>query len=1133
MALVNLSGTPSDSRIAAMLAAHPSDTPFLSIARAGATATTYGQVLKFLSPGGAGDLTKLGVKPGEVVAYMAPPGGSAASAMAFLSIGAQTCAAPLSQSTTEPDALSALEQFDAKHMIIFEGVAADGVAAAFKKYAATGAAHLHTATITGDSEPGMYTYTAAQTIGDQLDQLGQAALKNPTDGVVLMLRTSGTTSKPKAVPLRQGQIIDNGAVLAATIGLKSSDICYGIMPLYHIGGISASIMCSIAVGASIACDGLFNPEKMVEALMTEPKPTWYSSVPTIHNATVAYLLDNAEKYGVKNGVWDGHGMRMIRSGAAALLAPDGAALARMYGTPIFPTYSMSEQMPISQPPYGMMDQLNEKPGSVGVPVGASCAIVSAKTLQPLPFGEEGEISISGPTVLTNYLDNPDANRKNYFRLTGIGADHVSDKYFLTGDVGVLDAEGFLSLKGRAKELIKKGGEQVSPYEVEEPLAEHPFVRTAICFGVPSKAYGEEVGCALVLSPDVPKDLAERSVYTELRAWLKDKQLAPLKFPTKWKIVKDEDLPKTKTKKYIRIGLHKVLFPETDGEVCPLTKPSRSKPLVDYAALSGFRFILSAMVMFMHFGSEESWGNVSRGRQFPWHVHLFYITGGFSLAISLAPPPKKHLNYFLARLSAMYPLYLVALVISIIHLLVSCRPDTFDSDFHWSKQPDDLERGDFCEPAPYVEGWWGSFVLTVLVYLAGLQATPLWTVSWFLGFYLWFSSTFYFCIAIFAPVYSKLWRFRGKTKPLMFCMAAMLALNYALCLAYWFAFKDSEEHSDACRGYEIINGEEIEVREFGTPLGTNVTCDDLDSATDNVAGLGFYLFPPFWMPYYVCGIIAALLFDSVRPNEQHGSWKWGVVGDLCTILILVLSILQMTEGYNMRPDESHGPYALPDRDAAISMRLWTNLYPRLLAPVTTLWVYCIATGEGFFAKICRTKFLVDVLSPHSYNCFLFQQIVAQWYFAATRGKWWNWWNYRKDQHWFSPAPAPVEWWEYFYLVGLTCGVSSIMNIFEVPLTEAFNALKNKALGISFNVEDELVTDVVMKVIEDMTGLEVEPDWLLEECGLASIGIPVLAGLLQKKYAGISLSVTDLVEAETIADIAAVIETAKGLSEEHGV
>ena len=114
-------------------------------------------------------------------------------------------------------------------------------------------------------------------------------------------------------------------------------------------------------------------------------------------------------------------------------------------------------MPISQPPAGKTDTLTDKPGSVGVPVAASTAIVSRSTLRPQPHGEEGEIAICGPTVLKNYLDNPAADKKSYFFLTQNGV--AMSRYFLTGDVGVLDGDGFLSLKGRAKELIKKGGEQ--------------------------------------------------------------------------------------------------------------------------------------------------------------------------------------------------------------------------------------------------------------------------------------------------------------------------------------------------------------------------------------------------------------------------------------------------------------------------------------------------------------------------------------------------------------------------------------------------------------------------------------------------------------------------------------------------
>ena len=346
-----------------------------------------------------------------------------------------------------------------------------------------------------------------------------------------------------------------------------------------------------------------------------------------------------------------------------------------------------------------------------------------------------------------------------------------------------------------------------------------------------------------------------------------------------------------------------------------------------------------------------------------------------------------MNYFLARLSAMYPLYLVAIFISIIHLLVSCNPSTFDSDFHWTAQADDKARDLFCEPSPYIDSWGGNFVMTILVYLTGLQATPLWTVSWFLGFYLWFSSTFYFCLAIYPFVYDKLWRFRGQVKPLQIAMALTLLVNYGICLAYWFGWNDSDQYPDACKGFPDLGLElgglngtanasltgnitDLMRHRRHIPGDVNTTtttttavagCHDGDASDDNLAGLGFYLFPPFWMPYFVAGIIAAYLFDALRPNEQHNSMWWGVLGDACTVLILALSIAQITEGQGMRPDEAD--YA---SKAAISGRLWDNLYPRLLAPVTVLWVYCIATGEGVFAKLCRWPFLVDVYAAWAFN-----------------------------------------------------------------------------------------------------------------------------------------------------------------------
>ena len=268
----------------------------------------------------------------------------------------------------------------------------------------------------------------------------------------------------------------------------------------------------------MSCDpDPFDPSRMVDALgLSNPQPTWYSSVPTIHNSTVSFLKNIAsrdEKYkrmGVgANGVWArGHSLRMIRSGAAALLRADGDALAAAYGNvPVYATYSMSEQMPISQPPARWRDDsFLSKPGSVGVPVAASTAIICRRNLRPQPPGVEGEVAISGPTVLKKYLDNPEADKKSFFYLSIAESKNPRKNqlpYFLTGDIGVIDSDGHLSLKGRAKELIKKGGEQVSPFEIEEPLKTHPWIQTCICFAVPSKLYGEEVGCALVLSPSSP------------------------------------------------------------------------------------------------------------------------------------------------------------------------------------------------------------------------------------------------------------------------------------------------------------------------------------------------------------------------------------------------------------------------------------------------------------------------------------------------------------------------------------------------------------------------------------------------------------------------------------------------------
>jgi len=921
------------------------------------------------------------------------------------------------------------------------------------------------------------------------------------------------------------------------------------MPLFHIGGISASILCTLASGGSISCDGEpFDPSRMVDVLaLSNPQPTWYSSVPTIHNATVNFLKDVASSdpkymaYGIDTqGIWKtGHSLRMIRSGAAALLGPDGSALKAACGDiAIYPTYSMSEQMPISQPPAGKVDTLTTKPGSVGVPVAASTAIVHRSTFRPQAYGEEGEIAISGPTVLTKYLENPLADMKNYFFFTSPKSDGIVEakRYFLTGDVGVLDSEGFLSLKGRAKELIKKGGEQVSPYEVEEPLLEHPWVQTPVCFAVLSKMYGEEVGCALVLSPEAPENVEIREITKVMRSWLKEVQLAPSKWPTKWIICTHDELPKTKTKKFIRIGMAEALGLESQDENADVNPVKEKKALVDWAVLGGFRFFLACYVMFMHIGSVQSWGSFSNLRGFPYHVHVFFTLGGYSMASPMNPAIKKKFSYFVARIGAMYPMYAAALIFGLINLLIVCRPSTFRPNFHFDSQPDDLllTNGElaplFCEGTPATpNSYWGSLILTIVTYIFGLAVTPFWPISWWMGYYLWFSSMYYFCLSIFPATYNYLYiQMRKQKKALILLIVLLLMVNNAILATAWFSMRKAGGYNH----YNAVTGEKNYVEDYE------------DGKWTNISALSFYLFGPFWALYFLIGTVTAFLYDAYCPNERHNAYIWGWIADSATLIMLGLMIAVICQGTQEKGEEVTlpkfmRPYEANDfTDISVINRLWDNIAGRLACPLTTVWIFALSTGEGYTAALLRNETLSVTLAPNAYNCFLFHQMIGQWYFAATRnGHFWNWWRYRKTHYWFSPEACPVEWYEYPLVVGLVVVFSRFMDSTIQPIVSAgFTTIMTCIKGEE-EEEDVDTSDVLLDIIESMTGILPELDYTLDECGLASIGIPLLVVLLNKNFStkNLTLEITpaDLIAAKTIADMVDVVDECKIRANAQGV
>jgi len=343
----------------------------------------------------------------------------------------------------------------------------------------------------------------------------------------LVLHTSGTTSRPKVVPLSQANLFASANNIAGTLNLSPSDRCLNIMPLFHIHGLMAVVLASMASGASVCCTPGFNALRFF-GWASEEKPTWYSAVPTMHQA----ILQRAER---NPHVVDSLQLRFVRSSSASLPPAVFKELRDRFRCPVIEAYGMTEaahQMASNPLPPG-----EQKPGFVGKAAGPEIRILD-KNGAPRPTGEEGEVCIRGDNVTPGYKNNPEANAASFV-----------DGWFRTGDQGYLDGGGYLKITGRIKEIINRGGEKVSPLEVDDVLLEHPAVKQAVTFGMAHKSLGEEVAAAVVLAE------GESLLPADLQAFAAN-SLAPYKVPRK--IVILDEIPKGATGKVQRIGLAKLL-----------------------------------------------------------------------------------------------------------------------------------------------------------------------------------------------------------------------------------------------------------------------------------------------------------------------------------------------------------------------------------------------------------------------------------------------------------------------------------------------------------------------------------------------------------------------------------------------
>ena len=350
--------------------------------------------------------------------------------------------------------------------------------------------------------------------------------KNPNDyDEALVLHTSGTTSRPKIVPLSNLNIFTSAVNISKSLKLTADDHCLNIMPLFHIHGLIAVLSASAKVGASVCASNGFNALKFLDLAETQ-NISWYSGVPTMHQAILLRAQKNSDKAKKLN-------LRFIRSSSASLPPAIFEQLNDIFQTPVIEAYGMTEathQMASNPLPPAI-----QKPGLVGMPAGPEICIMNDKN-EKLSQGEIGEICIKGDNVTNGYENNPEANKQSF----------VND-WFRTGDEGFFDEDGYLKISGRLKEIINKGGEKISPLEVDNILMDFPPIDQALCFGYKDKMLGEDIAVAIKLKEN--KSCTE----DDIKSYANEK-LAKFKIPKKIFIV--EDIPKGATGKLQRIGLAK-------------------------------------------------------------------------------------------------------------------------------------------------------------------------------------------------------------------------------------------------------------------------------------------------------------------------------------------------------------------------------------------------------------------------------------------------------------------------------------------------------------------------------------------------------------------------------------------------
>lgn len=453
-------------------------------------------------------LASFGLAPHSAVSLALP--NTLPFAISFLAISAQRCiAAPLNPAYKQAEFEFYIDDLKSALVLVPRGaVAQDAAAVKAARVFGAGVAEV------------WWEAGEVRMVLLERGKLGapQQLVKSEEEDTALVLHTSGTTGRPKAVPLSHRNLTRTMQNIVNTYQLTPQDRTYLVMPLFHVHGLLAAFLAPLASGGTVIIPPKFSAHTFWGDF-TRYGATWYTAVPTIHQILLKSPLPSPIPP-----------IRFIRSCSSPLSPSTFHALEEALKAPVLEAYAMTEAA--HQMTSNPLPPAKRKPGTVGLGQGVEVSIRDLTEDTAVPHGTEGEICIRGPNVTAGYINNPSANASSF----------TASGYFRTGDQGKLDEDSYVVITGRIKELINRAGEKISPIEVDNAISSHPAVGEAVSFAMESEMYGQVVGAAVVLKAG--KSVGEG----ELREWV-GTRLSKFKVPEKWYFT--EIMPKTATGKVQR------------------------------------------------------------------------------------------------------------------------------------------------------------------------------------------------------------------------------------------------------------------------------------------------------------------------------------------------------------------------------------------------------------------------------------------------------------------------------------------------------------------------------------------------------------------------------------------------------